>query len=241
VRAETRHSLKEDRFSRVTIATAENAVHWTVEHQNKLIVGAIALLVIVGGAIGIWYYQQQQNDRASIYLGQAVRTSEAQIRTEGAPADPAVPSFASSKERAEAARKQFQNVINSYPHTNSADIARYLDATMAIEQGDYNAAEKELKDVASIRNEDLSALAKFALASVYRNSNRPKDAINLYNELIKKPTAGVGKSTAQMELAATYEAMQQPAEAKRIYEEIQKADASGQAGQMAGAKLQELK
>ncbi|MBA3913724.1 MAG: tetratricopeptide repeat protein [Acidobacteriales bacterium] len=241
MRAETRHQLKEDRFSRVTIATAGNAVHWTVEHQRKLIGAAVVLLVIVGAGIGIWYYQQQQNDKANVVLGQALRTAESPLRTEGAAADPNVPSYATAKERADAARTQFQSVINNYPHTTAADIARYFNGTVEIKMGNYAAAENDLKPVTSVRNDDLSSLAKFALASVYRNTNRPKDAINLYNEIINKPSATVGKSTAQMELAATYEAMQQPADAKRIYEQVQKDNATGQAAQMAATKLQGLK
>ena len=46
MRAETRHQLKQDRFSKATIEAAEKTVHWTVEHESKLIVAAIVVVVI---------------------------------------------------------------------------------------------------------------------------------------------------------------------------------------------------
>ena len=48
MRAETRHQLKQDRFSKVTIEAAGNAAHWTVEHQSKVIAAVIALVVDCG-------------------------------------------------------------------------------------------------------------------------------------------------------------------------------------------------
>ena len=54
MRAETRHQLKQDRFSKATIQVAEQTVHWTVEHKGKLIAGAIVVLVLAGAALGGW-------------------------------------------------------------------------------------------------------------------------------------------------------------------------------------------
>ena len=105
----------------------------------------------------------------------------------------------------------------------------------------YATAERDLKTVASAHNEDLAALAKLALAAVYRDTNRTKDAIELYNQLMAKPTRSVGKATAQMELAETYESTQQPAEAKRVYEQIQKENPATEVAQFAAQKLQDLK
>ena len=51
MRAETRHQLKEDRFSKATLQAAEKTVDWTVEHQSKLIVAAIAVIVLAARRI----------------------------------------------------------------------------------------------------------------------------------------------------------------------------------------------
>jgi predicted negative regulator of RcsB-dependent stress response len=241
VRAETRHQLKQDRFSRTTIDVAEKTVHWSVEHQNKLLIAAIVLVVIAGLAFAAWYYTNQQDQKASLEFSQAVRSLDTPVRPPNMPPQPDNPSFASSKERAAAAHKQFQEIADKYPHTRAADFAHYFLGLTSADMGDNTAAERELQAVAAYHNADLSALAKFALASVYRNTNRDKQAIELYKQIIAKPTATVSKPTAQMELAATYQSASMPVEAKRIYEQIQKENPATEAAQMASAKLQSLK
>jgi predicted negative regulator of RcsB-dependent stress response len=241
VRAETRHQMKQDRFSRVTIDAAEKTAHWSVEHKNKLMVAAVVVLVLAAAAAGSWYYLNQQDQKASLEMSQAVRSLNTPVRPPNMPAQPDQPSFASSAERATTAHKQFQAIVDNYPHTHSADFARYFLGVTAADLGDKAAAERELQKVISSADSDLSGLARMALASLYRNTGRNKQAIDLYKQLAAKPTSTVGKVTAQMELAATYQSDNQPLEAKRIYEIIQKENPATEAAQMASAKLQELK
>lgn len=241
MRAETRHQLKQDRFSRVTIDAAENAAHWSVEHKNKLMLAAVIVLVVAGAALGAWYYLNQQDQKASLAMSKAVRTLNTPVRPAHMPAQADVPSFASSKERATEAHKQFQGIVDMYPHTHSARFARYFLGLTSTEMGDNASAERDFQGVISSSDSDLVALAKMALAAVYRNGGRNQQAVDLYKQLVAKPTSTVGKVAAQMELASTYQAANQPLEAKRIYEEIQKENPASEVAQMASAKLQELK
>jgi predicted negative regulator of RcsB-dependent stress response len=241
VRAETRRRLKEDRFSLATIGAAEATVHWSEEHKSRLIVGGVILAVVLAVVFGGWYYLNQQDLKASAMLNQAVRTMDTQLRPAGTPPQPDFPSFASAKERTTEARKQFQAIADQYPHTRTAEFARYFLGLTSSQLGDNAAAERDLKAVAATHNEDLAALAKLALAAVYRDANRSKEALDLYNQLIAKPTRSVGKATAQMELAEMYASTQQPAEAKRVYEQIQKENPASEVAQVAGQRLQQLK
>ena len=86
MRAETRHQLKQDRFSRATFGAAEATVHWTVEHQAKLMIGSLVLLVALGAGVGGWYYLNQQDQKASAQFNQAVRTLDTSLRPAAAPA-----------------------------------------------------------------------------------------------------------------------------------------------------------
>jgi tetratricopeptide (TPR) repeat protein len=241
VRAEVRHQLKQDRFSRTTIDVAERTVHWSVDHKNKLIAGAIALVVVISAVLGSWYYLEQQDEKASVDFGKATQVMDTAVRPAGMPAQPDYPSYASSTERASEARKQFQAIVNKYPHTRAADFSRYFLGVTAANLGDNATAERELKTVAGYHNEDLAALAKLALASLYRNTNRTKEATDIYKQLINKPTRTVSKTAAEIELAETYQAAGMTAEAKKLYEQIQKEAPQSQAAQLASAKLQELK
>ena len=220
---------------------AEKTVDWSVEHKQKLTIAAIILAIIVAAGIGGWYYLQQQDVKASAEFSSAVRTLDTPLRPANMPPQPEQPSFASAKERATAAHKQFKEIEDKYPFTHAADFAHYFLGLTSAQMGDNATAERELQKVAAYRNSDISSLAKFALASVYRNTNRDKQAIDLYNQLIAKPTTTVPKATAQIELAATYQSANEPLEAKRIYEQIQKENPTSQVAQLATRKLQDLK
>jgi tetratricopeptide (TPR) repeat protein len=241
VRAETRHQLKQDRFSRATLGAAEATVHWSVEHKSKLLIGGLAAAVLLAAGGGVGYYLNQQEQKASAGLSQALRTLDTPLRPQGTPAEPDFASFASARERATEAHKQFETILDKYPHTRTSEFARYFLGITSSRLGDNAAAERELKAVASSRNPDLSALAKLALAAVYRNTHPSQDAIEIYKQLIAKPTRSVSKVAAQLELAAAYESGQQPGEAKRIYEQIQKENPATEVAQVATQKLQELK
>jgi predicted negative regulator of RcsB-dependent stress response len=241
VRAETRHQLKQDRFSKVTLEAAENAVHWSEEHQSTVIIAAIAVVIVAAIAIGGWYYVNQQDEKASAELSTAVRTFETPVRPAGMPPQPGMDSFASIQERGTAARKQFQEIVDKYPHTHTADMARYFVGLSSAQLGDNAAAERSLQEVANASNSDLAALGKFALASVYRAENKNTQAVDLYNQLIAKPTIVVSRATAQMELAGFYESQQKPDEAKKIYDQVAKDNPSTEAASLAQRKGAALK
>jgi tetratricopeptide (TPR) repeat protein len=241
VRAETRHNLKTDQFTKTTIDMAEKTAHWSVEHRGRLAVLGVIALAIAGIAAGTWYYLNQQDQKASVEFGSAVRTLDTPVRPANMPAQADNPSFASSKERSTAAHKQFQQIVDSYPHTRAADFSLYFLGLTSAELGDNSAAERELQQVASFHNAELAALAKFALASVYRNTNRNPQAIEIYKQLAAKPTTTVSKGTAQIELAATYQASNQPVEAKQIYEQLKKENPASEISQLASSKLDEMK
>jgi len=240
VRAETRHQLKQDAFSRATLQAAEKTADWSIEHRSALIISGIIAVVVLGLGVGGWFYLNAQNEKAGFDLAQAVRTMQTPLRPAGAPAQPEFPTFASGKERAEAAQKQLQAIVNNYPHTRTADTARYLLGVNAADLNDDATAERDFKDVASSGNREVGALAKLALASLYSQTNRTKDAVALYQELINKPTASVSKVMAQLQLAELYQSSNQPLDAKRLYETIKKDNPGSDAGQMATQKLAQL-
>ncbi len=236
MRADVRHQLKEDRFREFT---AERA-HWAVEHKDNLIKAGLALVVVLGVMIGGWLYFNHRDELASGELNKAVRTYNTPIRPAGSPEQPNFPTFTSASERATKAHAQFEAIAAQYGHTKSADFARYFAGLTSIDMGDNAAAESSLKQTADASSNDLSALAKMALASLYRNTSRDTQAIELYKQLSDKPSMTVSKQAAQMELAGLYASKQQTAEARRIYEQLQKDNPNTEFAAVASSKLQEL-
>ena len=220
---------------------AGKTADWTVEHRSTLIISAIVAVVVIAAATSGWFYLSSQDEKASLELSQAVRTMDTPLRAPGTPAQPDFPTYTSSKERHEAAKKQFQAIVDKYPHTKTADMAHYFLGVTAASLGDNAGAERNFKEVISSGSRDLAAIAKFAQASLYGQTNRTKQAVALYQELINKPTTSVTKVTAQLQLAELYQTSNQPLDAKRTYETIKKENPTGEAGQIATQKLAELK
>ena len=241
MRAETRHQLKQDAFSRVTIDAAEKTAHWTVEHRSTVIYSTIAVVVILAAVIGGWYYLNTQDEKASLELAQAVRTMEMQLRPVGAPEQPDFPTFTSAKDRAQAAQKKFQAIVDKYPHTHTADMAHYFLGVTAANLQDNAAAERDFKEVISSGNREVASVAKGALAALYGQTNRVKEAVALYQELINKPTVSVSKVTAELQLAELYQNSNQPLDAKRLYEQMKKENPGAEVSQLITQKLAELK
>jgi len=233
--AYTRQQLKQDKFAE----TVAEQVSWAVEHQKKIVTVAIVAVIAVVVLAGGWLYYSQRDQAASAGIGAALRLYSAPLRPANAPKQEYT-SFTSAKERAEAARKAFQQVEDKYPHTRAAEFARYFVGVTAFDMGDNAGAEKVLTQVAGSRNGNLAALGKFALASVYRAENKDGDAIKLYQELAAHSTSTVPRSTAQLELASLYQ-QKQPEEAAKIYTQIQKDDPNTPAAQEAATRLASLK
>jgi predicted negative regulator of RcsB-dependent stress response len=215
VQSYTRHQLKEDKFQEVT----RGALAQAQAHRQQLTLLGIVVLVLVlaGGAYGYW--RSHQDEQASAELGKALTTYATPIRAAGALPDPNFPTYGSTAERDTEAAKQFQAVADKFPRTDSGKNALYMAAAAALDGGQYAEAESKFKKVAETGNKDLAALAKLGLASVYEATNRDQDAINIYNELIKKPTQSVSAQRAQFALADLYE-HKDPAQAKRIYDQL---------------------
>ena len=211
----TRHQLKEDKFQEVTRGAIEQAQ----AHRQQLILGVILVLVVLIAAGGFGYWRNQQQDAAGAAMGEALNTYTAPIRAADAPVDATQLTFASTAERDKKAEEQFQAIADKYPHTDPGKNALYMSAAAALDAGQYSDAEAKFKRVADSANKDLSSLAKMGLASVYEATNRSQDAINIYNQLMTKPTTSVSRERAQLALAELYE-KKDPAQARKIYDQL---------------------
>jgi TolA-binding protein len=236
VRSQTRHQLKQDQFA----ASAGQAVEWTVEHRDKLIYGGIAVAVVLAIVVGGWWYMQQQESEAGVALGHAITVYTTPLTPAGQPVAAGTTAFSTVQDRAKTAKDEFKNVADKYGRTSSGKIAKYFLGLAEMDMGDTAGAEAVLKDVSGSGNSDTAALAKMALASLYRRTGKDQDAIRLYKELADKPTNAVSKSAARLQMAETYEE-KDPQNAKIVYEQIQKEDPKSAAAEVAAQRLASLK
>ncbi len=230
---QTRHALKHDQF----VDTTQHGLEWASENRRSLIVtGSIVLAVIVVVVAGALFYNHRAG-QASIAFGEAMQAYQTPLVQPGQQVPPGVKTFASVADRAKAASVLFTSAADQYGMTPAGKLSRYFAGLTAMEGGQNASAEVALKQVAGGWDGDLAALGKLALAQLYRQTARDAQAIDLYNELIAKPTSTVSAGTAQLQLAELYEAQGKPDAAKKIYAQLKDKDAKGPAGMLAAQKL----
>jgi predicted negative regulator of RcsB-dependent stress response len=239
VQGYTRRQLKQDRFAE----TAKDAAEWTAGHRRAVAGGIVLALIAIAGYFGITTWQDRQSEKANAALGAAMRTFSTPLRAPGTPAGDAQDSFATAAERAKAAGKQFKAAADQYdklPYPKAARIARYIEGVTAAQVGDNAQAEKTLKSVSESRDKSVAALAKMALAQLYRDTGRQSDAARIYRDLQEHPADTVSKVEAQLAIAEMYESTD-PQQAQALYKQIQQENPGNAAGQIAAARLASVK
>ncbi|MDR3764461.1 MAG: tetratricopeptide repeat protein [Acidobacteriota bacterium] len=232
----TRQDLKQDKFA----ASAAEAIQEVSEHRTGIIRAVVALVVVVVLVGGGWWYCSSREAAASDALGRAMVTYQAPVVPQGTPNPSNIVMFNTDQDRLIAAKKAFYGISEQYGWTHSGQYARYLAAVSEEELGNYTVAEEQLRALTNVRHRDLAALAKYALAAVYRDEKRDADAINLLQVLIDKPSSSVPKATAEFALADLYEASHQNDKAKTLYNQITKDNPTGDIAQVAKSHLDGL-
>jgi tetratricopeptide (TPR) repeat protein len=236
LRSSERHQLKENQFA---VATQELFTSAS-EHRKFLLYGGGALVLVLLLVIGGFYYTQSREQKASVLFGQALQVYNAQIVPAGTQIPPGVTAFNNAEERAKAASNKLVEVSEKYGRTDSGVMAKYFLGLCAEDMKDNGKAEQYLKDVSDNGNKEVASLAKSALASLYHDTGKDQQAIDIYKQLIEKPTNTVPKASAQMALADVY-ATKDKTQAKILYEQIGKENASNPIGGIANERMASLK
>lgn len=228
---QTRHALKGDKFAQAT----KTSVTWLSGHSSDVMRWAISAAVAVVLVVGVLIFWNVRETAAEAALGQAVDTYSAPLALPGVPPQPGT--YATTADRSKAANRQFKAVADKYGWLPEGAKARYFAGVTDQEMGQTSAAETELKNVAGSWNRNVANLAKVALASIYRQTGRDQQAIDLYNEIIAKPSDTVTAGTAQLDLADLYAATGKDAQAKALWAKLKDSDKDGAAGSIAAQKL----
>ena len=229
-------TAKPSSFVRAGGSTPGTPTSWLEANRARIIrlssLGVATILLLV--AVGI--YLSTQSAKAEQAFSDAMDVYDMPIRQPGQPVDPSNPGYATAGDRARVASPLFQHVADRFGLFKAGKNARYFAGLTAIDMGQTSEAEADLSKTAD-SGSGLGSLYKLALAGVYLLTNRQQQAIDLYKQLIAKPTLTVPLSTARLELAETYETTQ-PAEARQLYAQIKDEDKTSAAAQIATQKLE---
>lgn len=228
---QTRHALKKDKFAQAAATSAS----WVNVHRSAVvrwsITAAVALVVVIGGLI-FWNVRSSQANDA---LGAAMDVYNAPLTVPGEPVESGM--YATAAERAKAANSQFVAVADKYGSMKPGKMARYFAGITDQELGQTASAEAALSSVADSWDRNLANLAKVALAGIYHQTGSDSQAVELYNQIIAKPSTTVSAAVAQLDLADMYADEGKRDQARTLWAKVQDNDKEGAAGQIAAQKL----
>jgi TolA-binding protein len=230
---QTRKSLKQDNF----VSATTHGLEWAGENRRSVITTSILLFAVIVLLVGGVAIYNHRSGVAADQFSTAIQTYSAAIATPGEPVPAGTQTFATAADRAKAANALFTATADKYGMTTPGRNARYFAAITAIEMGQTASAESQLQQLASGWDKNTAALAKVALASLYHQTGRDSQAIDIYNQLIAKPTDTETAGMAKLQLGTLYESMNRPDDAKKIYAELKDKDAKGVAGEVASQRL----
>lgn len=228
---QTRHALKKDKFAQATATS----VSWVSGHRSGVLRWAITFAVLLALCVGGLIFWNLKSTAADAALGAALDIYDAPLAPPGAPAETGV--YTSAADRSKAANKLFAAVAAQYGWLPEGAKAHYFAGITDRELGDSANAESELKAASGAWDRNLANLAKLALASLYHQTSRDPQAIDLYNQLSAKPSDTVPANVAKLDLADLYAATGKQDQARTLWAAVKDADKDGAAGAIAAQKL----
>lgn len=232
---QTRHALKHDTF----VDTTNSTLEWIQDNRGLVIRYTVIALIILAIIIGFVVHTETRNADAQAMLNRAMNVYLTPLKQPDMPAEVNIGSFATAKDRADAAYPLFEKTAKEYGSTRAGQDARYFAGLTQIERGNLSGAQQELKQAAD-SNSNVAALAKMALANLAIQSGQGSEAVALYQQVIAHPTSTVAASTAQIALAEYYES-NNPEQAKLILAKVVDQNKNNAAGQIAQQDLAKLK
>jgi tetratricopeptide (TPR) repeat protein len=205
--------LKHDRFRDTTMGLVDRMGN-RLEGKGKTILYGLVGLVALGALLMLFNsWRARKNGEAAAALGRAIRVAEAPVTTTPAPGSTA-PTFTTERARAEKAVEEFQKVASNYGGS-TGEIARYFAATNRLVL-DPDKGMSELEALTKSGDQEVSTLARFALAQAKESAGKLDDAAALYGELAKQNGNIITADTANVRLAAVYEKQGKKAQAADI-------------------------
>jgi tetratricopeptide (TPR) repeat protein len=232
VDTQTRHALKQDRLVEATAS----GLDWVQSNRANVIKLVIAVLVVAAIIVAASMTYATRSAQAQTGFGQAMDVYTTPLRQPGQPALPGDTSYATAAARAQVANPMFLDVAKRYGWFKVGANAEYFAGLTYLDMNQTSAAENQLEKASHSHDGELAALAKMALAGVYRQTNRQDQAVDLYQQIINHPTTTVPKAAAQLQLAGLYERTN-PAQARRLYAVVKDQNKDIAAGQIASQKL----
>ncbi len=207
----TRKELKSDKFA----TEVSHTVEFVAVHRRQLVRVAIAAAVVVVIVFAALAYMRNQRAAREELLAAAIRIQDTLVGSAGAD----VPTYPTQEAKNKEVNRAFNAVIDKYPTSDEAQVARYYLGANAADTGKLADAQKYFDAAINGGNQQYGSLAKVALAQVYFDEGRSADGEKLLRDLMEHPTLFVSKDEAAIVLARELE-HSRPLEARKLLEPL---------------------
>lgn len=216
----TRKQMKRDEF----ISAVQKLVNLAFRYRKQVVLGFVGALVVTFAVLGWKYYSQQQETKAATLLSPALKEFHTPVIQPGETSSqqkPPGPSFPSEEEKYRQALSSLQQVIDRYPGTRSAAMARYYQGVCYFNLNQYEDAIKAFENSVKKSSDRLiKALSIVNLAHSYEAVGNYKEAAELYRDHLKALTRVVAEELVLLNLGKYYEKSDQPKEAMAQYQRL---------------------
>jgi TolA-binding protein len=201
-RTERRH-LKENELQ----ALARQARETFEERRRET--AAILTILVLAGAVGLGYYawHERRQTKAHVLLADALAVRDARIGPPPAAGTPSSggPSFATDRERAQAALTKFKAAADAYPSTDAGLYARYQEAATHMTLGNPAQAAAIYQQVVDRAGSAIyGQMARLGLAEAQARAGHYDQAINTFKELSLRKDGPLPVDGILMQLGRTY-------------------------------------
>jgi hypothetical protein len=206
------------------VTGAEQAWSWLSSHRETVGVTALVVVAVAALAGGIAFLQRQKAHEAQRALAEALDIFHAPVAAELQPGSPppAGPVEPNARDKFLKAAAAFDGIERNFGSQPAALTAAYYAALCRIELGQNTEAEKALTALAARREEGRlePALARLALADLYRRSGQTDKAVDAYRQTAEDASLALPRDHALMSLASLLEEAGRLADAQAAYERI---------------------
>jgi TolA-binding protein len=200
-RTERRH-LKENELQ----ALARQARETFEERRRETT--AILTVLVIAGIVGLGYYawHERRQAKAHALLAQALAVRDARIGPPPAAGTPSSGlSFATERERAQAALAKFKAAADAYPSTDAGIYARYQEAASQMTLGSPTQAVAIYQQVIDRAGNGIyGQMARLGLAEAQARAGQYDQAINTFKELSQRKDGPLPVDGILMQLGRTY-------------------------------------
>ena len=213
-----RQHLKENELA-IMAASARETYE---QRKGQIVPLAIAIVVIAAAVIGYFAWRNRVEGRAHTLLAQAMVVDEARVGPPPATGQPSTGlSFATEREKHQAALTKFKSVADGYPSTDAGLFARYREATSYMALGVPASAVQSFQQVIDRGGNSLYAdMARLGLAEAQAQTGQYEPAINTFKDLAQRKDAQVPVDGVLIRLGRTYLDAGKRAEAEQTFNRI---------------------